>query len=169
MNWILTLPLLGLAAFGVACAYSPHNGAPEGLAVSSAGIDALACSPDSSPVPPFPRDRATIKPGTPTHIAEAKRDWAEAISRKVIACWRRPQSMPTGLVVSVQANVSPSGEVLYTEILEPSTHLAFDESILKAIQLASPLPLPTTSEAFEPVLLMKFVPESLIRQQSTPQ
>src|SRR5690606_30850789 len=65
------------------------------------------------------------------------------IKEKVSRNWNRPAGAGTGLVVVIQVRVTRSGEVVSADIVQSSGNELFDDSTLRAVLKASPLPLPS--------------------------
>jgi colicin import membrane protein len=79
---------------------------------------------------------------------------------KISAAVRGNTRLPDGLVgnpeVRCQVRLLPTGEVLSVRVTQPSGNTAYDEAVVRAIKLSSPLPLPAERDA-----RATFVPELL--------
>ena len=63
------------------------------------------------------------------------------IQEKVQNNWLRPLGSPPGLSCVIQVKLIPGGEVVGTRVVRSSGNQLFDESVERAVQKASPLPL----------------------------
>lgn len=81
-------------------------------------------------------------------VQEAQTDWAVLIVAAVNQHWTVPPGTSPALKATVSMALSPAGDVQSVEITAGSGVAAFDDSLLKAINKASPLPLPGNAEAF---------------------
>jgi colicin import membrane protein len=70
------------------------------------------------------------------------------IQEKVQNNWLRPLGSPPGLSCVVQVKLIPGGEVVGTRVVRSSGNRLFDESVERAVQKASPLPLPDDPALF---------------------
>ena len=69
-------------------------------------------------------------------------EWVQTI-------WLRPLGSPPGLSCVIQVNLIPGGEVVGTRVVRSSGNALFDESVERAVQKASPLPLPADAALFK--------------------
>jgi colicin import membrane protein len=83
------------------------------------------------------------------------------IQQKVQNNWLRPAGSPPGLSCVIQVTLIPGGEVVGTRVVRSSGNQLFDESVERAVQKASPLPLPADSALFKYFreINFKFVPD----------
>ena len=83
------------------------------------------------------------------------------IQEKVQNNWLRPLGSPPGLSCVVQVKLIPGGEVVGTRVVRSSGNRLFDESVERAVQKASPLPLPDDPALFKYFreINFKFVPD----------
>ena len=61
-------------------------------------------------------------------------------------------------VIRIRVEQIPSGEVTATKILDSSGNVAFDRSVITAINNASPLPVPRDKRVFSRVMNFTFIP-----------
>jgi len=92
-------------------------------------------------------------------VQEAQTDWAVLIIAAVNQHWTLPPGTSPALKATVSMALSPAGDVQSAEVTAGSGVAAFDESLLKAINKASPLPLPGNAEAFVPNVDICFSPD----------
>ncbi len=64
------------------------------------------------------------------------------IQQQVLNFWVRPRGYYRGLSCIIEIRLGPGGEVTSVQIIERSGNFVFDNSALKAIRNASPLPVP---------------------------
>ena len=83
------------------------------------------------------------------------------IQEKVQNNWLRPLGSPPGLSCVIQVTLIPGGEVVGTRVVRSSGNQLFDESVERAVQKASPLPLPDDPALFKYFreINFKFVPD----------
>jgi colicin import membrane protein len=83
------------------------------------------------------------------------------IQQKVQNNWLRPAGSPPGLSCVIQVTLIPGGEVAGTRVVRSSGNALFDESVERAVQKASPLPLPADVALFKYFreINFKFVPD----------
>ncbi len=67
--------------------------------------------------------------------------YTEQVKRRVKEGWIVAEKK-TGLTAIVRFNVQPDGEVFAIELLKPSGDRAFDDSVMRAVNKANPLPPP---------------------------
>jgi TonB family protein len=79
----------------------------------------------------------------------ALEEYIPYIQEKVQNSWLRPAGSPPGLSCVIQATLIPGGEVVGTRIVQSSGNDLFDESVERAVQIASPLPLPADPALFK--------------------
>jgi colicin import membrane protein len=71
------------------------------------------------------------------------------IQERVQNNWLRPLGSPPGLSCVIQVKLIPGGEVVGTRVVRSSGNQLFDESVERAVQKASPLPLPDDPALFK--------------------
>ena len=71
-----------------------------------------------------------------------------AIKQKVNRSWIRPVSATPGLNCSIRVSLMPDGTVINAEVISSSGNENFDRSAEKAVNNASPLPVPEDKELF---------------------
>ena len=83
------------------------------------------------------------------------------IQDKVQNNWLRPAGSPSGLSCVIQVTLIPGGEVVGTRVVKSSGNALFDASVERAVQKASPLPLPNDPALFKYFreINFKFVPD----------
>lgn len=89
--------------------------------------------------------------------ADAQKLWVRALAEAIRRNWLRP---PGAENFSCKLNVrlQPNGQVLSARILSSCGSPILDDSVIKAVYKASPLPLPTDPSAFVPDLTLNFKP-----------
>ncbi len=70
------------------------------------------------------------------------------IQNKVRGKWQRPAGLPETAQVVLRVNLLPDGSVQSVELRKESGVTLFDQSALRAVQAASPLPIPDDRELF---------------------
>ena len=85
-----------------------------------------------------------------------------AIKNALSARWQRPPSARNGMEVLLQIQLLPGGEVRSVTILKSSGDKALDDSAVRAVENASPLPVPS-GELFDKFrkFSLRFRPEDL--------
>ena len=89
--------------------------------------------------------------------ADAQKLWVRALAEAIRRNWLRPpgaENFSCKLNVRLQAN----GQVLSARIISSCGSPVLDDSVIKAVYKASPLPLPTEPSAFESDLNFTFRP-----------
>ena len=83
------------------------------------------------------------------------------IQDKVQNSWLRPAGSPPGLSCVIQVTLIPGGDVVGTRVVQSSGNALFDSSVERAVQKASPLPLPNDPALFKYFreINFKFVPD----------
>lgn len=79
------------------------------------------------------------------------------IKQKVERNWLRPTNSKQGLSCEVLVRLIPGGEVVDVRITESSGDPNFDSSVERAVEKASPLPLPNDSSMFPYFRELKFI------------
>ncbi|MCZ7597356.1 MAG: cell envelope integrity protein TolA [Gammaproteobacteria bacterium] len=82
--------------------------------------------------------------------------WWGLIKEKVSRNWNRPAGAGSGLEVVIQVRVTRSGEVVSADIVQSSGNELFDDSTLRAVLKASPLPLPSDPKYYEFISTFNF-------------
>ena len=59
------------------------------------------------------------------------------IQERISSIWIKPNSLSESLTVKVLINLAPSGEILNFSLIEPSSNISFNESILTAMNKMS--------------------------------
>jgi TonB family protein len=93
-------------------------------------------------------------------MLQARNDWVVQLNSAVVQAWTVPPGTSPDLKVITTVSLSPNGEVQSAIIDASSGIKAFDDSLLEAINKASPLPLPGNQEAFMPNISLCFSPDS---------
>jgi colicin import membrane protein len=70
----------------------------------------------------------------------------DAIRTKIRGSTEVPLTVPAGLTLQVRISVLPDGSVVSSRVVTSSGNRAYDEAVLKGIERAQPLPLPTDPE-----------------------
>jgi colicin import membrane protein len=71
------------------------------------------------------------------------------IQNKVRGKWQRPAAVPETAQVILRVSLLPDGSVQSVELRKESGVTLFDQSALRAVQAASPLPIPEDRELFD--------------------
>ncbi|WP_253485943.1 energy transducer TonB [Natronocella acetinitrilica] len=71
--------------------------------------------------------------------------WADRVRN----AWERPSGTARGATADVAVALRSTGHVDHIEIVRSSGDRNFDQSVIAAIQAASPLPVPDSAEAFQ--------------------
>ncbi|MBA1148041.1 cell envelope integrity protein TolA [Ectothiorhodospiraceae bacterium WFHF3C12] len=66
-----------------------------------------------------------------------------AIRRRVTQSWLRPSGVPEGLEVTMRVQMAAAGMVRNVSVVDSSGNGAFDNSAIRAVEKASPLPVPS--------------------------
>lgn len=83
----------------------------------------------------------------PATIDQMRVMWTQALAWNMSTPWLRPSGLPQGLIARVRITLLPTGEVVAAEISESSGNPTFDETVLIAVYLSSPVPLPVARSA----------------------
>jgi len=94
------------------------------------------------------------------HLANLLGQYKQAIRQRVQRYWRPPANYSKGQTAEVQVTQIPSGDVTDVKILSCSGSSAFCDSVVSAVQHASPLPPAPDPEVFQRVIQFAFRPES---------
>ena len=89
-----------------------------------------------------------------TELARAVGQYRDLISATVRGNTRLPDNLKGNPEVRCLVRLLPTGEVLSVRVTQPSGNAAYDEAVVRAIELSSPLPLPADRAA-----RAAFVPE----------
>lgn len=89
-----------------------------------------------------------------TELARAVGQYRDLISTTVRGNTRLPDNLKGNPEVRCLVRLLPTGEVLSVRVTQPSGNAAYDEAVVRAIELSSPLPLPADRAA-----RAAFVPE----------
>jgi len=105
-------------------------------------------------------DRATAQPAAPLPNAaertRAANAWADEIRQKIRANMTLPRAIDGNPSVLFRVTLRPDGEVLVVKLQRSSGQKDFDAAVQRAIQKASPLPLPQSGAIFTPVLEIRY-------------
>jgi colicin import membrane protein len=82
--------------------------------------------------------------------------YSAAISQQIARNWLKPPGISDDLKCEAQVVQLPDGSVASARISKSSGNAAFDESVIKAIYKAAPLPQPPSPEVFERELEIAF-------------
>lgn len=91
-------------------------------------------------------------------IKKARGNWAAAIFRKVSSNWIRPPDTPDDLDCYVNVTLLPSGDVVSAKMGQCNGNAVIQQSIITAVNKASPLPTPEDPQAFTRQITFEFVP-----------
>nr|MBV6628833.1 cell envelope integrity protein TolA [Oceanococcus sp. HetDA_MAG_MS8] len=84
--------------------------------------------------------------------------WAEQIADEILREWVRPSGAPADFSCEVRVELSLYGDVLQREIIRSCGNEFLDNSVLQAVDQASPLPLPRNSRVFQTTINITFEP-----------
>jgi colicin import membrane protein len=90
--------------------------------------------------------------------ADAQKLWAAAIAEALRRNWLRPPDSQDNFQCMVNIKLAPNGQVLSARIASSCGSMVLDDSVIKAVYKASPLPLPKEPTAFVPDLNIRFRP-----------
>lgn len=90
--------------------------------------------------------------------ADAQKLWAAAIAEALRRNWLRPPDSQDSFQCMVNIRLTPNGQVVSARIASSCGSMVLDDSVLKAVYKASPLPLPKEPTAFVPDLTIRFRP-----------
>ena len=79
------------------------------------------------------------------------------IKQYVERFWRLPYDSPRGLKVKLTIRLDASGKVQNVTVADSSGSAAFDRSAIRAVQSASPLPMPSDPEVAEKFRYFNFI------------
>jgi len=91
-------------------------------------------------------------------IKKARGNWVAAIIHKVSSNWIRPPDTPQGLDCNVHITLLPSGDVVAAKMGQCNGSSVVVQSIITAVNKASPLPTPEDPQAFSRQITFEFVP-----------
>ena len=80
---------------------------------------------------------------------KASVDAAALIKRKVTQNWNRPGSVSGNMKCKIKIGLIPSGDVMSAAVVESSGNSLFDDSAVRAVYKASPLPVPKDPNVFK--------------------
>lgn len=114
--------------------------------------------------PPKPVETAPASSGVVEDV-EADSETLEAVAAiksALAAKWQRPPSARNGMVVELQIQLLPGGDVQGVTVVKSSGDKTLDASAVSAVQNASPLPVPS-GKAFDKFrrFILHFRPEDL--------
>ena len=92
--------------------------------------------------------------------ASSQKLWAAAISEALRRNWLRPPDSQATFQCQVGIKLLPNGQVVpnSVRIVASCGSMVLDDSVIKAVYKASPLPLPSEPSAFVPDLTIRFRP-----------
>ena len=82
--------------------------------------------------------------------------YSAAIAQQIARNWLKPPDISSDLKCEALVTQLPDGSVTGARITKSSGNATFDESVIKAIYKAAPLPQPPTAEVFEKELEIGF-------------
>ncbi len=114
--------------------------------------------PEAADVPPTPAARPGPAGGPGRLISAEEAAWRERARAYVLQSWvLAPGFRHEELLTVVEADLSRSGEVMRTQIVQRSGNPWFDESVERAVQKAGPLPAPPDAGSWQ----FRFSPRDL--------
>ena len=90
--------------------------------------------------------------------ADAQKLWGKALEEAIRRNWLRPPDNQTDFRCAVSIRLTPTGQVVSARITSSCGSMVLDDSVIKAVYKASPLPLPSEPTAFVPDLTIRFRP-----------
>jgi formylglycine-generating enzyme required for sulfatase activity len=97
------------------------------------------------------------EPGPVTVSADQQRAaWISAITARIHRAWVEPPSAAAGIQCFVYATLEPGGQVSNVRIGACNADQAVQDSIVKAVEVAAPLPPPPDTALFVPNLVIHF-------------
>lgn len=102
--------------------------------------------------------QAQVQAEAQQNLDKARGNWIAAIRQKVIQNWNELPSTPTDLDCFIKITQLPSGQVVSTEMQQCNADPAVRESIITAINKASPLPTPEDPSVFSREITFEFAP-----------
>lgn len=92
--------------------------------------------------------------------ADSQKLWAAALSEAIRRNWLRPPGDDQDFRCTLSMRLLPNGQVVpgSARITNSCGSMILDDSVIKAVYKASPLPLPTEPSAFVPDLTIRFAP-----------
>jgi colicin import membrane protein len=82
--------------------------------------------------------------------------WVTQLVAAIVQNWAWPPGTDPAWRVWAKFKINPAGAVLSAEIVHGSGHAVFDDSVIRAIYKASPLPLPSDPSVFDPNIVVCF-------------
>ena len=79
------------------------------------------------------------------------------IQQAVTRNWIKPTNMQSGLEVLIEVRVTRSGEVISANVVQSSGDQRFDDSSVRAVLKASPLPFPREPQYYEFIRTFNFL------------
>lgn len=89
--------------------------------------------------------------------ASAQQAWVRALAEAIRRNWLRPPGAEN-FTCKLNVKLLPNGQVVSARIISSCGSPILDDSVIKAVYKASPLPLPTEPSAFVPDLNLTFKP-----------
>lgn len=91
--------------------------------------------------------------------AAQQNEWIARITSKVQNNWLRPPAGPEDFSCGVHVTLLPDGTIVSREITQSCGSPVLDDSVLRALDKSSPLPLPENPNAFDRDLNFTFTPK----------
>ena len=105
-------------------------------------------------------DRATAqaaaRPQNSAEQAKALDAWSDAVRRKIHENMTLPRAIEGNPSVVFRVTLRPTGQVLSAKLQRSSGQKDFDAGVQRAIEKASPLPVPQSGAVFTPVLEIRY-------------
>jgi len=86
--------------------------------------------------------------------------WGTELQAAIERVWSRPAGADTAVKCVLKINLSATGEVLSASIKTGSGNTLFDDSVIRAVYKASPLPLPRNPSVFQSIINITFIPKN---------
>jgi colicin import membrane protein len=137
---------------------------PSEFAARTLALAALALagchSRPARVVPPAPQNSSAE---AEVHAKRARADdrlaaWANAITMRIKRAWLVPLPVTPALSCELHVTVKADGQVTGVRLGACNGDAAVQESIVKAVYRAAPLPLPADPALFDPNLIIIFAP-----------
>ena len=121
---------------------------------------AAAAAAAAPTVVPNPADAAASAAARAASESARLASWITEVAAAVRVHWRKPQDAPREFTCHVQVEQAPGGKVVSAKVEHSCGSAALDESVVKAVLAASPLPAPRdASTPFQGVLTLAFCPD----------
>ncbi|MDE2149755.1 MAG: cell envelope integrity protein TolA [Gammaproteobacteria bacterium] len=94
------------------------------------------------------------------NVEQEQNAWSNQLTAAIRGNWVRPPALSDHFNCSVQMELLPNGQVVSVSIRRSCGSPALDDSVVRAVNKSSPLPLPQDPAAFDPRVTIEFCPHS---------